>query len=68
VVPPGAAFVLDLARDQVTNLWAKRMIGDRLLPEDERCTFSRFKPYKKDSRLLESDLLGPVTLLAVTSR
>jgi hypothetical protein len=53
---------------KLTNLWANRMIGDQFLPEDKRYTFSMFKPYKQDSPLLESGLLGPVTLMAVTSR
>jgi hypothetical protein len=53
---------------KVTNLWANRMIGDQLLPEDKRYTFSMFKPYKKDSPLLESGLLGPVKLSVVTPR
>ena len=44
------------------------MIGDSSLPEDKRYTFSMFKPYKKDSPLLESGLLGPVTLSTVTRR
>jgi hypothetical protein len=47
---------------KVTNLWANRMIGDQLLPEDKRYTFSMFKPYRKDSPLLESGLLGPVKI------
>ena len=53
---------------KLTNLWANRMIGDQLLPEDKRYTFSMFKPYKKDSPLLESGLLGPVTLSSVVRR
>ena len=53
---------------KLTNLWANRMIGDQLLPEDKRYSFSMFKPYKKDSPLLESGLLGPITLSAVTRR
>jgi (4-O-methyl)-D-glucuronate---lignin esterase len=53
---------------KVTNLWANRMIGDQFLPEDKRYTFSLFKPYKKDSPLLESGLLGPVKVVAVTAR
>ncbi len=51
---------------KVTNLWQNRMIGDLSLPEDKRYTFATLKPYKKDSPLLASGLLGPVTLSAVT--
>jgi hypothetical protein len=53
---------------KVTNLWQNRMIGDLALPEDKRYTFATLKPYKKDSPLLESGLLGPITLLAVTTK
>jgi hypothetical protein len=51
---------------KVTNLWVNRMIGDQFLPEDKRYTFSMFQPYKKDSPLLESGLLGPVKLSVAT--
>jgi hypothetical protein len=44
------------------------MIGDQLLPEEKRYTFSTFKPYRKDSPLLGSGLLGPVTLTRVTTK
>jgi (4-O-methyl)-D-glucuronate---lignin esterase len=53
---------------KVTNLWANRMIGDQGLPEEKRYTFSMFKPYKKDSPLLESGLLGPVKLTSTELR
>jgi hypothetical protein len=53
---------------KITNLWANRMIGDQLLPEEKRYTFSTFKPYRKDSPLLGSGLLGPVTLTRVTTK
>jgi len=48
----------------VVNLWPNRMIGDQLLPPDKRYTWSTWNPFKKDSPLLESGLLGPVRLLA----
>ena len=47
----------------VTNLWPNRLIGDLSLPEGERFTWSAFNPYKKDSSLLPSGLLGPVRLV-----
>ena len=49
---------------QVTNLWPNRMIGDQSLPEEKRYTWSTWNPYTKDSPLLESGLLGPVTLVS----
>ena len=62
----GPVASLALAPIKVTNLWANRMIGDQLLPEEKRYTFRMFKPYKKDSPLLDSGLLGPVRLDRVT--
>lgn len=48
---------------RITNLWPNRMIGDQNLPENERITWSSVHPYKADSPLLPSGLLGPVRLM-----
>jgi hypothetical protein len=53
---------------RVTNLWPNRIIGDQVLPEETRTTKLTFAPliqsfYKKDTPLLSSGLLGPVTLV-----
>jgi len=53
---------------EVTNLWVNRLIGDEQPSTKERYTFVTFKPYTKDSPLLESGLLGPVTLSVVTAQ
>jgi hypothetical protein len=53
---------------KVTNLWPNRMIGDQQPSATKAYTFTDYKAYTRDSPLLESGLLGPVTLLAVTSR
>jgi hypothetical protein len=47
---------------KITNLWPNRMIGDQQPSAAKRYTFTDYKPYTKDSPLLESGLLGPVTL------
>jgi hypothetical protein len=52
---------------KITNLWPNRLIGDQQPSATKKYTFSSYQPYTKDSPLLESGLLGPVTLAAVTS-
>jgi hypothetical protein len=47
---------------RVVNLWPNRMIGDAALPEASRFTWSSWQPFTKDTPLLKSGLLGPVTL------
>jgi hypothetical protein len=46
----------------VANLWPNRLIGDQSLPPEKRLTWTTWNPFKKDSPLLESGLLGPVTI------
>jgi hypothetical protein len=46
----------------VANLWPNRMIADSKLPTEKRLTWSSFEPFKPDSPLLRSGLIGPVTL------
>ncbi|MES1160620.1 MAG: glycosylhydrolase-like jelly roll fold domain-containing protein, partial [Bacteroidota bacterium] len=48
----------------VVNLWPNRLIGDAGLPEEGRVTRTNIGVYKKDSPLLASGLLGPVTIQA----
>ena len=50
---------------KVTNAWVNRMIGDEQ-PGATKITFADVKPYKADSPLLPSGLLGPVRLVSVT--
>jgi len=47
---------------QVVNAWVNRLIGDEQ-PGAAKFTFAVVKPYKADSRLLPSGLLGPVTVI-----
>jgi hypothetical protein len=50
---------------KVTNVWPNRLIGDKQ-PGAQRIAYATFDPYKADSPLLPSGLLGPVTLSRVT--
>jgi hypothetical protein len=47
---------------EVTNTWANRLIGDQLLPETKRITWTT-APFRLDNKpLLKAGLLGPVSL------
>jgi hypothetical protein len=46
---------------RVTNLWPNRMIGDKQ-PGAKQIAYATFDPFKADSPLLPSGLMGPVTV------
>jgi hypothetical protein len=47
---------------EVANLWPNRLIGDANLPADKRIINTSLRVYKKDTPLMKSGLLGPITL------
>jgi hypothetical protein len=51
----------------VTNLWPNRLIGDAQPGVTQPVTFSTFKPYRPDGKLMSSGLIGPVRLLSRTT-
>ena len=59
VKPTGNQLEID-----VVNLWPNRLIGDAALPPEKRLTKTNVTTYKKDSPLLPSGLLGPVSVMA----
>jgi hypothetical protein len=54
----------NLLEIRVANLWPNRLIGDAALPPDQRVAWTTWNPFKQDSPLLPSGLLGPVRLAA----
>lgn len=50
---------------EVTNLWVNRLIGDQQPWSVKKYAFTDFAPYKADSPLLPSGLLGPLHLESV---
>jgi (4-O-methyl)-D-glucuronate---lignin esterase len=51
---------------EVTNLWVNRLIGDQQSWALKKYAFTDFTPYKADSPLLTSGLLGPLHLVSVS--
>jgi hypothetical protein len=48
---------------EVVNLWPNRLIGDAKLPQERRRTLTNVEKFNKPAALLlESGLLGPVTV------
>ena len=52
---------------KVANAWVNRLIGDQQ-PNAEKLTFTVIHPYKADSPLLPSGLLGPVQVLTTVGQ
>jgi hypothetical protein len=52
----------NLLEIDVVNFWPNRIIGDQALPPDQRLTRTNIRKLTKDTPLMESGLLGPVSL------
>jgi hypothetical protein len=61
-VTPGANRI----EIRVANLWTNRLIGDKQPGADHKYAFAVFDPFRADSPLLPSGLLGPVRVLRVS--
>jgi len=53
---------------RVTNAWVNRLIGDQQPDADKKYTFTDVKPYRANSPLLPSGLLGPVQVISASSK
>jgi hypothetical protein len=49
---------------EVVNFWPNRIIGDQFLAPEKRFTRTNIRKLTKDTRLMDSGLLGPVRVLA----
>jgi hypothetical protein len=58
VLKPGANEITI----KVVNAWVNRLIGDEQ-PGATKITFADVKPYKANSPLVPSGLIGPVTVI-----
>jgi hypothetical protein len=61
-VKPGLRPAANQFEVTVANLWVNRLVGDELLPPDQRVAKTNARSFKQDTPLLESGLLGPVNL------
>jgi hypothetical protein len=52
---------------KVTNAWVNRLIGDQQPDATTKYTFTDVKPYKANSPLLPSGLLGPVRIYSLVA-
>jgi hypothetical protein len=50
---------------EVVNFWPNRIIGDQSLPPGQRLTRTNVRKLTKDTALMPSGLLGPVTLQSI---
>nr|WP_294871600.1 glycosyl hydrolase [uncultured Pedobacter sp.] len=61
-ISPALKQGLNTLRVDVVNTWVNRMIGDKIVPKEERETWSGINPYNPDSPLQKTGLIGPVKL------
>ena len=69
--PPFRVDITDAAKPkgntlevEVVNFWPNRIIGDQLLPLEQRFTRTNIRKLTKDTPLMDSRLFGPVRILS----
>ena len=50
---------------EVVNFWPNRIIGDALLPREQRLTKTNIRKLTSPNQLMTSGLFGPVKLMEV---
>lgn len=70
--PPWRIDITDAIRSgenrleiEVVNTWVNRLVGDAGLPKEQRGTWAPKNPWKADSALQKSGLLGPVRIESI---
>jgi hypothetical protein len=53
---------------KVTNLWVNRLIGDQQPDALKKYTYTTQAFYRADAPLMQSGLIGPVTLISLSAR
>jgi hypothetical protein len=53
---------------KITNLWPNRIIGDQQPNATKKYAWLDYRPFKANTPLLQSGLLGPVKVLSSTTR
>jgi len=63
-ITPAAKSGTNTLQVEVVNFWPNRIIGDQFLPSEKRFTRTNIRKLTRDTPLMTSGLLGPVSILS----